>query len=81
MGHQSKVLAPVLPIDLTQTIVAGLLIDTVLLEIAFGRDDRDDFKGIHFMFLGSMGDQAGIPQHFSFGKLISGNEADHIRQM
>jgi hypothetical protein len=28
-----------------------------------------------------MGDQTGIPQHFSFGKLIFGNEPDHIRQM
>jgi hypothetical protein len=81
VGDQSEILAPVLPIDLPKTVIAGLLIEAILFEIAFGHDDRDDFKGVQSILPGSMGDQTGIPQHFSFGKLIFGNETDYIRQM
>ena len=81
VGHQSEVLTPVLPIDLPETVVAGLLVDAILSKIAFGHDDCDDFKRVQSVFLGCMGDQTGISQHFSFGKLISSDEPDHIRQM
>src|SRR4030043_598013 len=50
----SVVFAPVFPIDLSETIIAGFLINAVLLETAFSLDERDDFQGIHSIFIGSM---------------------------
>jgi hypothetical protein len=81
LWRQSKVFAPIFPIDLSQTVIASLLVDAIFLEIAFGHDEGDDFKGIHSMSPGSMEDQTGIPQSLSFGKLIFSNQPDHARKM